>query len=1055
MTINVISSENVKVPLVFKSNELVHRVIDVVNKVFNVIKELVLFPTRYLGSKTWSLPGALIRSPKIIYDFLAGESKSESYHFHAQKKLTQDEARDYLKYSAAAVSSFENDGKWLRGLNLTIHSFDQDKLDLSVVSKDLQIKSNSIVNVKNGLKIVLIENDNEIICTFGAKHSLAHEVEEGEERERVLSVQNKSILNNLIGLNPRIYDEALEVFEHLENLGVFKGKKVTLTGQCFGSSIASYVALQKDCEAVGFNSMPLGAGIQQKLGDKVKNADRLITHISAEGDYVSDFIGFEILDRALSFIGIRTPGNFGKRFTIPSAYSNFSETHAYIMGSLMKYLGYSVRATPLDVMNAENVLMNLSENLEADKDNFINFDLVKQILIHITKQSFSFDSAVPANILSYYKIYKLDDADLVRLFAYTSTIYQLNSEVKFPYVERLRQSILTIKETIIRRSLDAGRAKPLKEILETITLQYPSIKDDIEKLVSDMDRMADENEKPFYDLVAKSHEIGFSKLSEAKLPPADEDHRPEDSSNKTRILHAALEYRKGKVGGLGAVTESLIPKQNEYGNDSRIVTPFFDFYHQHFTQPKLVGFVKHEFKGRMVESAVYKVQNGDVPGKKGVSHYLIAPTLKLRSLFDVGSDTDLYKNYDHSGGSDRLVYFSSAVAALAGTFKGKKHKKSFDVLHLHGWHVGISGLLMNTHYNPMRKKKIATVFNVHLATEQGIHLPWVYKSVGIPHQSIKPYVNIHADAMIGSDFVLFVSKTAAREALTKEEGCGLEELSLKKFRAGELSGVTNGITHKDYDPTTANFGNFRINPSENDLIEAKAKVKRHLYNNGFITHPEKPLFLFVGRYSSEKGVDMLENMIDEVRKQGGQCVIMGVKTQDPQTTNLLKRLEAISKDPNNFVKFSADLKFQTEIMDGAKRGNLIRLASDVVMVPSHEESCGLVPMESFSVGAVVVTSQVHGLKDTCFAVGDRDPDDGNAEITEENFNSFTYSNNRWTRSSDSRRAIREAMKFVQGNQEFRNITIKRLIKTSNRFDWLSENGAIEKIEKVYEMASDS
>jgi len=100
----------------------------------------------------------------------------------------------------------------------------------------------------------------------------------------------------------------------------------------------------------------LGAGLQYDIGTSALNcADEFITHISAKGDFVSDLYKVHFVDFILQMALLRSPGNFGKRFTIPTAYKKSIETHEYPFGSLMKFLGKDIRTRPKDLPLTELV----------------------------------------------------------------------------------------------------------------------------------------------------------------------------------------------------------------------------------------------------------------------------------------------------------------------------------------------------------------------------------------------------------------------------------------------------------------------------------------------------------------------------------------------------------------------------------------------------------------------------------------------------------------------------------------------------------------------------
>jgi len=143
-----------------------------------------------------------------------------------------------------------------------------------------------------------------------------------------------------LGKLPLVYIKASEFIEKLKSSKYLDSYKTECVGQSFGGSIAQYVGLKHEIPTTIFNSLAIGSGLQLDLGDAaIAKADQLLTHISVEGDFVSDNSFFDTLDYIESGIGIRTPANFGYSKSLPSAYDNIGETHGYVLGSLLTHAG--------------------------------------------------------------------------------------------------------------------------------------------------------------------------------------------------------------------------------------------------------------------------------------------------------------------------------------------------------------------------------------------------------------------------------------------------------------------------------------------------------------------------------------------------------------------------------------------------------------------------------------------------------------------------------------------------------------------------------------------
>ena len=173
-------------------------------------------------------------------------------------------------------------------------------------------------------------------------------------------------------------------------------------------------------------------------------------------------------------------------------------------------------------------------------------------------------------------------------------------------------------------------------------------------------------------------------------------------------------------------------------------------------------------------------------------------------------------------------------------------------------------------------------------------------------------------------------------------------------------------------------------------------------------------------------------MHNEIKKQGGQTVIMGIMTNSPLSTFIINKLKKKSKKNEEKLKVYTEIKQQLDHIEGTdlQIGKLIRFASDFTMVPSYKEACGLVPMEALCSGSLVITSQVQGLKDTCR---------GKNQYGEDKFNAFTYSNslNPLSTYNAAQQAIQNAFKFYKNTSETeRNKIVGRLINTADQYDWI-------------------
>jgi starch synthase len=249
--------------------------------------------------------------------------------------LTKNSARNVLPYVAASCVSVKNDESWIKPLKMNLLS--PKEMNFEISGSQLKAHDKCFFDKESGLKISVMEGEKELIVAFGPLGSGNTEVD--ERRSRVLgNVQMISAVSNLAGFSINAYQEAAKFVEEFSRLERFKNKKIILVGQSLGGSLAQYAGLKSQFTTYCFNPVPLG---RAQIKSVELCDDRNIHVISTEGDYATQIAENRISSLARCIV--HTPTLFGKKYTIPSAYTGLVENHTYFMGSLMKYLGYDIR----------------------------------------------------------------------------------------------------------------------------------------------------------------------------------------------------------------------------------------------------------------------------------------------------------------------------------------------------------------------------------------------------------------------------------------------------------------------------------------------------------------------------------------------------------------------------------------------------------------------------------------------------------------------------------------------------------------------------------------
>ena len=312
------------------------------NAIWSAVKYIFSLPLRYFGAKDWSIPGQAIEAPIRAIK----KTEFESGYERKFTKLSAEQIKGFMKYVSHGASAHLSDDKWIKPYGY--HFIDPHELDIDVSELPGQIEMHDkcFFDPKTSLKALVSESEDEVVISFGALAASKSELDP-KKAKALARKQHVLLATQFAGGVPKMYDQAELLVEKLKELPRFKGKKIKLSGQCLGGSLAQYSGLKHKIKTVCFNSFPLGAGLQYRVRSRLRSAKEYVTHMSTETDFVSDSSKVKYLDPASSAIGLRTPGNFGKRYSVPTAYPGDKQaTHDYIQGSMMKHMGYTTRTTP-------------------------------------------------------------------------------------------------------------------------------------------------------------------------------------------------------------------------------------------------------------------------------------------------------------------------------------------------------------------------------------------------------------------------------------------------------------------------------------------------------------------------------------------------------------------------------------------------------------------------------------------------------------------------------------------------------------------------------------
>ena len=398
-----------------------------------------------------------------------------------------------------------------------------------------------------------------------------------------------------------------------------------------------------------------------------------------------------------------------------------------------------------------------------------------------------------------------------------------------------------------------------------------------------------------------------------------------------RVLICASEGAPyAKTGGLADVVGALPKALQANGVDVRVIMPYYK-----------------------------KIKDKNLAQYKGYAYVRIGASTEYVGVFEAVHenviyyfiDSDRYFGrdgfYGYGDDGERFAFFDFAVLEamkVVGFFP--------DILHLNDWQTGlIPYILKNNYYAYFEYNRIKTVFSIHNIQYQGNFPMDLMNILFMPYYNSLEFmgdINFMKTAIIESNAITTVSPTYKNEVLTDQYGYYLNNiLGLRYF---DFYGILNGIDVNKYNPETDKL--IYKNYSIKNVTTGKKANKEALLKEFGLTGIDAPLFGLVSRLVDQKGIDLLEPIIDEViNYSNANFILMG--SGDSKYENFFRSLE--SKYPN---RFKAYIGYSDPIAQKIYAG------CDIFLMPSKFEPCGLGQMIAMRYGTLPLVRETGGLKDT-------------------------------------------------------------------------------------------
>ncbi|CAH2214393.1 glycogen synthase GlgA [Tepidibacter aestuarii] len=458
-----------------------------------------------------------------------------------------------------------------------------------------------------------------------------------------------------------------------------------------------------------------------------------------------------------------------------------------------------------------------------------------------------------------------------------------------------------------------------------------------------------------------------------------------------------------KVGGLADVAFSLPKALRRLGIDIRVIIPKYKE-------------ISNEFKSNMKCITEFTVPVGlekqdcriEYLEYEGIPFYFIDQQYYFERDGIYGFDDD----------DKRFSYLCKAVLGAIENIDFKP-----NIIHCNDWHSGmICPLLKEYKKNNPIFSNIKTVFTIHNLKYQGIYDKNILESLlnlGMKYyddDALRLYkgVSFMKAGINYADLVTTVSKTYAKEIQTSSYGEGLDGPIRK--RKNDLYGIINGIDCNIYDPSKDDdiFVKYNVTCLQNK-VENKVNLQKLL---NLPINKEVPLIAMVSRLTYTKGIELLIPILDNLLSKDIQMVILGMG--DPEIESKIK--DFADKYPK---KLSANILFNEAL------AHKIYASSDIFLMPSLREPCGLAQLIALKYGSIPIVRKTGGLQDTI----------NEYDVFTEEGNGFTFID---CEGDDMINTINMVLKYYKDK-----CTWEKIIENAMRADYSWKNSTNE-YKKLYE-----
>jgi starch synthase len=394
-----------------------------------------------------------------------------------------------------------------------------------------------------------------------------------------------------------------------------------------------------------------------------------------------------------------------------------------------------------------------------------------------------------------------------------------------------------------------------------------------------------------------------------------------------------------KTGGLADVVGTLAGALARLGHDLSLIMPAYSgVLRGEFALEETAMKLSVPVSDRQEEASVLR---GRV--ENNVSVYCIRADRYFDREFLYGSPVE-----DYPDNAQRFVFLSRAALEVL-------RQNQADVMHCHDWQTALAIVFLKAQqarYAELHRAK--TVLTVHNLGFQGIFPSSQWPLLNLPGSLFTPQflefygnVNFLKGGLVYADKITTVSPSYAREIMESEQGFGLEGVLRRRQR--DTLGILNGVDYNQWNPQNDPYIAKSYGAAN---LAGKKSCKKALQRTfGLPERAELPLIGMVSRLTAQKGLDLIEKILDPLMTSDLQMTILG--SGEPRFEELVTA--AAARYPQ---KFAARLGFDEAL------AHQIEAGADCFLMPSQYEPCGLNQMFSLKYGTIPIVRAIGGLKDT-------------------------------------------------------------------------------------------